>query len=71
MPEEPEKEYGDELDNIFGLMSSIKNCKDTNKNLTDEERRLNAENIMSKLASMMDLGSDGEDGEREYGSEEN
>ena len=50
-------------------MEEIKNARETNKNLNDEERRKNAERIMNKLASMMDLGEDGE-GEMDYGDEE-
>lgn len=56
----------DESDNMFALIEQIKNVKESNKNLTDEDRRKNAENIMMKLAAMMDLGSDDEDEAREY-----
>ena len=58
-----------ESDNLFGLMEQIKGCREQNKNMNDEQRRQNAEEIMSKLAGMMDLGSDGEDEHRDYDSE--
>ena len=51
------------------LMEEIKNAREVNQGLSDEERRKNAEKIMMKLANMMDLGSDGEDEERDYGDE--
>ena len=58
-----------ETDNLFALMSQIKNCKENNKNLSDEERRQNAEEIMNKLAGMMDLGSDDDDEDENQGYE--
>jgi hypothetical protein len=36
------------------LKTEIKNAKYNSKNLSDEERRLNAENIMNKLAALME-----------------
>lgn len=59
----------EETDNMFALMEQIKRCKDDNKGLNDEDRRINAELIMQKLANMMDLGSDNEEG-RDYGDEQ-
>ena len=56
-----------EAESMIGLMEEIRNAKDINPTLNDEERRQNAERIMMKLASMMDLGSDDED---LYGDEE-
>ena len=56
-----------EAESMIGLMEEIRNAKDLNPTLNDEERRQNAERIMNKLASMMDLGSDDED---IYGDEE-
>ena len=52
-------------DNMFALMDKIKNCKEQNKNLTDEERRQNAEKLMMQLAGLMGEsdGSSGEDKE--------
>ena len=35
--------------------------------MSDDQRKLNAEAIMMKLATMMDLGDDDEDGDRDYG----
>ena len=46
---------------MFALMEKIKGCKENNKNLTDEQRKANAENIMNQLAGMMDFGSDDSD----------
>ena len=59
----------EETENMFKLIEEIKNARETNKNLDDEERRANAEQIMNKLAKMMDLGEDGE-GDISYGDEE-
>jgi hypothetical protein len=44
-------------------MQEIKTLKDKNKDISDEERRKNAENIIMKLAQFMDLseGSGSED----------
>ncbi len=68
--DDPELEKEDEeTENMFALMDEIKNARETNKNLGDEERRANAELIMNKLAKMMDLGEDGE-GDIDYGDEE-
>lgn len=52
----------------MGIMQEIKDARTNGTNLTDDERRNNAENIMVKLAKMMDLGEtfDGED----YGDED-
>lgn len=54
---------------MFALMEQIKRCKDDGKNMSDEQRKEHAEGIMLKLAQMMELGSDGEEG-RDYGDEE-
>ena len=62
-----EEEDG-ETDNMFLLLEQMKACKQ-NTGLSDEERRANAEHIMNKLASLMDLGSDDEEGDRDYGDE--
>jgi hypothetical protein len=43
------------------LMDEIRNAREKNKELSDEERRKNAESLMLRLAKMMDLGSDDED----------
>ena len=39
---------------MLRLMEEIKNAKYNSKNLSDEERRINAENIMNKLAALME-----------------
>lgn len=56
-----------EADNLFKLMDQIKYARDNNQGLDDDDRKKNAEAIMVKLANMMDLGDDDEDGERDYG----
>jgi hypothetical protein len=43
---------------MLGLMEEIKRIRDMNKNLTDEERRKNAESMILKLSSYMALGDD-------------
>ena len=68
--DDPDLEKEDEeTENMFALMDEIKNARETNKNLGDDQRRANAEMIMNKLAKMMDLGEDGE-GDIDYGDEE-
>ena len=67
LPDE-EEEADTETDNMFLLLEQIKACKET-KGLSDEDRRANAEHIMHKLASLMDLGSDDEEANRDYGDE--
>ena len=59
----------EETENMFALVEEIKNARQTNQNLDDDQRRANAEQIMNKLAKMMDLGDDGE-GDISYGDEE-
>jgi hypothetical protein len=49
---------------MISLMQEIKTLKDKNKDISDEERRKNAENIIMKLAQFMDL-SDGSGSEDE------
>ena len=66
-PEDPVDAVEEEAESMLKLVEEIKNVRETNKHLNDEERRQNAENIMMKLAAMMDLGSDGEE---EYGEQE-
>jgi hypothetical protein len=61
-------EEDEETDNMFALIEQIKRCKEEGKTLTDEQRKDKAEEIMNKLASMMDLGSDGEEG-LDYGED--
>ena len=63
-----EEEEDGETDNMFLLLEQMKACKQ-NTGLSDEERRANAEHIMNKLASLRDLGSDDEEGDRDYGDE--
>ena len=46
---------------MISLMSEMRNMQMMSKNLTDEQRRKNAEEMMMKLAAMMDIGdSDGD-----------
>ena len=66
-PDDPIDAAEEEAESMLKLMEDIKNVREQNKHLGDEERRQNAENIMMKLAAMMDLGSDGEE---EYGEQE-
>jgi len=40
---------------MVGLMMEIKNLKERNKNLSDEERRKNAEEMILKLSKYMNL----------------
>ena len=58
----------DGVGNLMALMQEIKDARTHGANLSDEDRRKNAEDIMVRLAKMMDLGEnfDGED----YGDEE-
>lgn len=51
---------------MIGMMQQIKNLRETNQNLSDEERRKNAEELILKLSKYMNMddGSDeGEDGD--------
>lgn len=57
----------EDADNLFKLMEQIKFARENNQGLSDEQRKQNAEAIMMKLANMMDLGDDDEDGDRDYG----
>jgi hypothetical protein len=47
------------------LMQDIKNLREVNKTLTDEERRKNAEDMILKLSQYMNLNEEGEDEEDE------
>ena len=54
---------GDQVGDLMGLMQEIKDARTNGNSLTDDERRQNAEQIMVRLAKMMDIGEhfDGED----------
>ena len=54
---------------MIGLMHEIKNLKESNQGLTDEERRKKAEEMILKLSKYMDLDEEGEEDEY-YGEEE-
>lgn len=43
------------------LMQDIKNLREVNKTLSDEERRKNAEEMVMKLSQFMDIDEDDED----------
>jgi hypothetical protein len=49
-------------------MEEIKNVREINKNISDEDRRKNAEAIMLKLAKIMNFDDYGD--ENGYGEEE-
>ena len=65
-----EEDEEDESDSLMVLMEQIKNAKDAGKTMSDEERRANAENIMNKLAKMMDLGEEEVFDGGDYGEED-
>lgn len=48
------------------LMQDIKNLREVNKTLTDEERRKNAEEIVMKLSHFMNIDEDDEDEDEAY-----
>ncbi len=50
-------------------MEEIRALKDKNKELNDEERRKNAENLILKISQMMELGEDEEDYDEEEPTE--
>jgi hypothetical protein len=56
---EPEDER--HLEQFGKLLEEMKNMKTNSVNLNDEERRRNAENMIRKIAGMMDLGSSDDD----------
>jgi hypothetical protein len=53
--EDPLEQEDLEAENMLKLMDEIKYARDNNQGLNDEDRRTNAEAIMMKLATMMDL----------------
>ena len=57
-PEKPLTKEEQESESLISLMSEIKAIQETNKDLPDEQRRQNAEQMMIKLASAMGLGDD-------------
>lgn len=48
------------------LMQDIKNLREVNKTLTDEERRKNAEDMVMKLSQYMNIDEDDEDEDEAY-----
>lgn len=48
------------------LMQDIKNLREVNKTLTDEERRKNAEEMVMKLSQFMNIDEDEEDEDEAY-----
>ena len=48
------------------LMQDIKNLREVNKTLTDEERRKNAEEMVMKLSQFMNIDEDEEDDDEAY-----
>jgi|LauGreDrversion4_2_1035121.scaffolds.fasta_scaffold710639_2 hypothetical protein len=48
------------------LMQDIKNLREVNKTLSDEERRKNAEEMVMKLSQFMDIDEDDEDEDEAY-----
>lgn len=55
-----------EAESMISLMNEMRNMQLRNKNdpsLTDEQRRKNAEDMMLRLAAMMDIGDDSYDDE--------
>jgi len=51
----------EETESMISLMTEMRNMQMMSKNLTDEQRRKNAEEMMMKLAAMIDIGdSDGD-----------
>ena len=48
------------------LMQDIKNLREVNKTLTDEERRKNAEEMVMKLSQFMNIDEDDEDEDEAY-----
>ena len=49
---------------MMGIMEEMKNLRERNKNLTDEERRKNAEEMIMKLSKYMNMD------EEDYDSDE-
>ncbi len=43
---------------MLALMAEIKSLRETNKNLSDEERRKNAERLILQLSQFMDIGNE-------------
>ena len=58
-----------DADSILHLMQEINQLKDRNKQLSDEERRKNAESMITRLAQMMDLDESDYDEEEELDKE--
>jgi hypothetical protein len=48
------------------LMQDIKNLREVNKTLTDEERRKNAEEMVMKLSQFMNIDEDDENEDEAY-----
>lgn len=63
--EDADEEEEEEGESMLRLMQEIKQLREVNKTLSDEERRKNAEEMIKKLSMYMNLEDDDED----YGDE--
>ena len=68
--DEPLTEMEQDTESMISLMKEIKNMQASSKDpsagpVGDEERRQRAEDMIMKIAAMMDLGEDGEDDDQE------
>ena len=64
--DEPLTDMEQETESMITMMQEIKNIQEAFKDpsgaqVSDEERRKRAEDMIMKIAAMMDLGDDGED----------
>lgn len=64
-----------DAESMIALMQEIKNMQTASKDasggpISDEERRKRAEDMILKIAAMMDLGEDGEDDDDRGNDEE-
>jgi hypothetical protein len=55
-----------QTDSLMKLMQDIKNLREVNKTLSDEERRKNAEEMVMKLSQFMNIDEDDEDEDEAY-----
>ena len=64
--EEDDDAIEHQTDSPMELMQDIKNLREVNKTLTDEERRKNAEEMVMKLSQYMNIDEDEEDDDEAY-----
>ena len=64
--EEDDDAIEHQTDSLMKLMQDIKNLREVNKTLTDEERRKNAEEMVMKLSQYMNIDEDEEDDDEAY-----